>query len=228
MMRRPSFRPSLPAPHTPLALVLAALLMSLASALPRAVHADSNCRSTSGEATFYPQGSEPGIALGSAAAECNYLVTAGYAIEGTTVPVGYLAIKSNPNRCLRGRRASREKRLAKGWRAWGTPEDLSISGTPGAHAVLIWHPADESGRVTAEIFYFSQGVYRTDGLQSTGTIDHVTFCQITNLPIVVPKQSIALDAPACCGSPYPKVPGERCTNREILPGWNCRATAPPP
>ena len=216
--------------------------MAMAAMWPGSALADSDCIFTSGEATFYPQGSDDGLGFATPEDECKYLVTAGYALAGRTRPTGYLNIKSNGNGCIRGRRSPVAKRLAKGWRAWGTPENVSISGPAGAHAVLAWSKKDSEGKTAAVIYYFSQGVYRTSGIRVVDLpqgVDHITMCAIDYLPLVVPGQSPAPDAPACCDDPYPTPPvtchygkscvggssdgATSCTDDSACPGGACVA-----
>lgn len=169
--------------------------------------------------------------LGSATpqAECDYLKQlVGYVADDEDVrAVGYLHVESHHNGCVRGRRSLGQKSLAKGWRAWGAPDNVSVSGKSGAHAVMAWTKKDADGKTNVMIDLYPHGIYRTSGLRldviAPLEFDHLTFCQIGSRGIAVPTQNGQLDGPACCGTPYPKTPGARCTYRPtLLPGRQCR------
>jgi hypothetical protein len=209
----------------------AAIAMALAL-LPRISEAqqcptsgDCSCTPLS-DRTFYPMGPDDGLGFATPQAECDYLPLIGFAPEGVRA-IGYLGIDYHHNGCIRGRRSLSQKSLAKGWRAWGTPDAISVSGKPGTHIVMAWSKKDADGKTQAVIDVYNTGIYRTSGMNFfdlSREIDHLTFCRFDNgPPITVPTQNGQPDGPACCGTPYPKIPGERCTYRpDVLPGRQCR------
>jgi hypothetical protein len=92
---------------------------------------------------------------------------------------------------------------------------------------MAWSKKGADGKTQAVIDLYQRGIYRTSGrtfLDLNSEIDHITFCRFDDrLPITVPTQNGQPDGPACCGIPYPKIPGERCTYRpDVLPGRQCR------
>ena len=203
------------------------LLPAVTEAQQCVTYADCTCTPLS-DRTFYPMGTVDGLGFATPQAECDYLKLIGFAeFDETVRAIGYLGIDYHHNGCIRGRRSLSQKSLAKGWRVWGTPEDVSISGKPGAHAIMAWSKKDADGKTQAVIDLYQRGIYRTSGrpfLDLNSEIDHVTFCRFDDrLPITVPTQDGQPDGPACCGIPYPKTPGERCTYRPtLLPGRQCR------
>jgi Domain of unknown function (DUF3473) len=137
----------------------------------------------------------------------------------------FAPIRYRQDGCVRSWRARSQKSLAKGWRVWGSPDDVSVSGRPGAHAVMAWTKKDADGKTFAVIELYASGIFRSSGVRllDIAETDHVTFCQFGSRGIAVPTQTGQPDAPVCCGTPYSKVPGERCTFRNALdPGLQCR------
>ncbi len=217
-------------------IALAALAMALALR-PPVIEAQTcvlfaNCTcSPISDTTFYPQGLSDGLGFATPQAECEYLKQfIGYVADDEEIrAIGYLDVDYHHNGCIRGRRSLSQKSLAKGWRVWGTPDNVSVSGKPGAHAVMAWTKKDADGKTYAVINFYSHGIYRTSGIRfldpADGVVaetDHLTFCQIVDRSIDIPTQDGQLDGPTCCGTPYPKTPGERCTYRPtLLPGRQC-------
>jgi hypothetical protein len=191
------------------------------------VAADCSC-TISSDRTFYPNGDVDGLGFATPQEECEYLKLIGVFPPGESVrAVGYLGIDYHHNGCIRGRRSLTQKSLAKGWRVWGTPDNVSVSGKPGAYAIMAWSKKDADGKTQALIDLYVSGIYRTSGLNFVDLnreIDHITFCRYdAGQPITVPTQNGQPDGPACCGRPFPKIHGERCTYRpERLPGEQCR------
>ena len=206
-----------------------AMTLSLLAPVSEAQECDSftaDCSCTnSTDQRLYPVGSDDGLGFATPQEECVYLAAIGVA-DVSVQPVGYLDIDYHHNGCIRGRRSRSQKSLAKGWRVWGTPDDISVSGKPGAYAIMAWSKKDADGKTQAVIYLYPGGIYRTSGINfyPDREIDHVTFCRYDNGPtIAVPTQNGQPDGPACCGTPYPKIPGERCTYRpDVLPGRQCR------
>ncbi len=192
---------------------------------------DCTCTPLS-DSSVYPMAGDDGLGFASPQAECEYIRNLPFFIDPDEEirAVGYLDVDARHNGCVRGRRSLSQKSLAKGWRAWGTPDDVSVSGKPGAHVIMAWTKKDADGKTYAVINLYSGGIYRTSGLRFLapadgviGETDHITFCQIVGRTITVPTQDGQTDGPMCCGTPYPKIPGERCTYRpDVLPGRQCR------
>jgi hypothetical protein len=188
-------------------------------------YADCTCTPLS-DSSVYPMAGDDGLGFATPQAECEYIRNLPFFIdsEEEVRAVGYLGVDYNHNGCLRGRRSLSQKSLAKGWRAWGTADNMSVSG-PGAHVVMAWTKKDADGKTYAVIELYASGIYRTSriGLLDVAETDHITFCRILGREITVPTQNGQADGPACCGKPYPKTPGERCTYRpNVLPGRQCR------
>ena len=199
------------------------LLPAVTEAQQCFTYADCTCTPLS-DSSVYPMGGDDGLGFATPQAECEYIRNLPFYIDGEEEvrAVGYLGIDYKHNGCVRGRRSLSQKSLAKGWRAWGTPDDMSVSG-PGAHVVMAWTKKDADGKTFAVISLYSSGIYRSSGtrLLDIAETDHITFCRIEGREIVVPAQFP--DGPACCGKPFPKIPGEQCTyKRERLPGRQCR------
>ncbi len=211
-------------------LACAAMVLALAlrPAVSEAQHcitfADCTCTPLS-ESSFYPQAGQDGLGFATPQEECEVIRNLPFFVdpEEELRAVGYLDIDSHKNGCVRGRRSLKQKSLAKGWRAWGTAENMSVSG-PGANVVLAWTKKDAEGKTYAAIYLYASGTYRTEGIRllDIAETDHLTFCRIVGRSIFLPTQNGQVDGPACCGKPYPKTPGERCTYRPtLLPGRQC-------
>jgi hypothetical protein len=225
-------RPTSRRPYRRFLIACAALAMALpllpavTEAQSCVVFADCSCTPIT-DTTFYPIGTDAGLGFATPQAECEFIKQLiGYiAVDEEIRAVGYLDIDYHHNGCVRGRRSLSQKSLAKGWRAWGTPDNISVSGKTGAHVAMAWTKKDADGKTFALINLYSHGFYRTSGIRllDLAETDHVTFCEIVDRGIVVPTQNGQPDGPACCGTPYPKTPGERCTYRpDVLPGRQCR------
>ncbi len=235
-MSHASTSPHRPAPrrsYRRLLIACAAMAIALALFAPVSeaqqcdgLTADCSCTNATDQ-RIYPVGSDDGFGFATPQEECVYLATIGVA-DVSVQPVGYLDVDYHHNGCVRGRRSLGQKSLAKGWRLWGTPDDVSVSGKAGAYAIMVWSKKDADGKTQAVIDLYPGGIYRTSGINFLDLgreVDHVTFCRYDNgsLPITVPTQNGQPDGPACCGTPYPKIPGERCTYRpDVLPGRQCR------
>ena len=203
-----------------------ALLPPVAEAQPCVESADCTCTPLS-DASVYPMAGDDGLGFATPQAECEYIRNLPFFIdpEEEVRAVGYLDVDQHHNGCVRGRRSLAQKSLAKGWRAWGTPDNVSVSGKPGANVIMAWTKKDADGKTYAQINLYSSGIYRTSGLRflDVAEADHITFCQIVGRSITVPTQDGEVGGPACCGTPYPKIRGERCTYRpDVLPGRQCR------
>lgn len=203
------------------------LLPAVTEAQQCALFADCACTPLTAS-TLYPSGDVDGLGFATPQEECEYLRLIGYIdFDEDVRAVGYLGVDFKHNGCVRGRRSLSQKSLAKGWRAWGTPDDMSVSG-PGAHVVMAWTKKDAAGKTLASIYLYSAGIYRTRGIrfvegEGIGETDHLTFCRAVGRSIKVPTQDGQVDGPACCSRPFPKIHGERCTYRpERLPGQQCR------
>ena len=202
-----------------------ALFPAVTEAQPCVQSANCTCAPKS-DSSVYPMGPDDGLGFATPQAECEYIRNLPFWIgaDEEVRAVGYLGIDYRHDGCVRGRRSLSQKSLAKGWRAWGPPDNMSVSGQPGAHVIMAWTKKDADGKTYAVIDLYSSGIYRSSGLHllNVAETDHITFCQIVGRSIAVPTQTGAADGPACCGRPFPKT-GERCTSRPPhVPDRQCR------
>ncbi len=189
------------------------LLPAVTEAQVCVTYADCACTPKS-DSSVYPMAGDDGLGFATPQAECEYVRNLPFFVDPDEEirAVGYVDADYQDNGCVRSRRSRNQRSLGRGWRAWGPPNDVSVSG-PGAHVLMAWTKKDADGKTFALIELYASGIYRSSGVEllDVAEVDHITFCRIEGRSIAVPTQFPG--GPACCRSPFPRTPGERCTEK---------------